>query len=165
MGTNPTSKMAKGQAPTFFCNIGFKVDVIDNTNEASNGQCWHQLFQSPVIVQGYPIPKRPISNIGLEIQLDTLASLAGACSISTFNNKLLIKGFSTMLVPTRYSDNILLWHLICKKDGDRVSYLDGEDIHAADVSLSDLKKSRHILGWSSQVRYLVGKKRLFKSCV
>jgi hypothetical protein len=158
VGANP-SEVAERQAPTFFCNIGFHVDVIDGTGETSNGQCWHQLFRSPVIVKGYPIPRRPISNIGLEISLDT--RLAGTGHISTFNNKLFIKGFSTMLIPTRYSDSILIWHLICKKNGDRVSYLDEESINAADVSLSDLFSSRHFLGWSSQVRYLVGKKNLF----
>ncbi|KAM0516344.1 hypothetical protein ACHAPE_005491 [Trichoderma viride] len=156
IGVNPTSERTEGHAPTYFYNIGFDIDVINNTGETSNGQCWHQLFRSPVIVKGYPIPRRPMSNIGLEINLDTLASLAGTRHINKFNNKSFIKGFSIMLIPTRHSDNILLWHLLCSKNGDRVSYLDGKDIYADDVSLPDLEKSRHILGWSSSVNYPVG---------
>ncbi|EHK40431.1 hypothetical protein TRIATDRAFT_181285, partial [Trichoderma atroviride IMI 206040] len=156
IGTSSTRDMAEGLPTTFFCNIGFGVDAIEDTGEISNGQCWHQLFQNPVIVKGYPILRRPISNIGLELSLDTMALLAGTRYINTFKNKIFIKGFSIMLVPTRYSDNILLWHLLWRKDGGRVSYLDGMDIHANDVSVADLKNSRHILGWSSQIRYLVG---------
>lgn len=157
MGINSTSKMTEGHASSFFCNIGFNVDLTDDAGEIPNGQCWHQLFHNAVIVDGFPIPRRPKSSAGLEISLDTLASLTGTRYINTFNNKFFIKGFSTMLVPTRYSDNVLLWHLLCKKNGDRVSYLDGTDIHADNVSLPDLEKSRHILGWSSSIKYLVGK--------
>lgn len=149
--------MAERQVPKHFCSISFHVDVIANAGEVSNGQCWHQLFRNPVIVTGYTIPRRSISNIGLEISLDTLAILAGTRYINTFNNRLCIKGFSTMLVPTRHSNDILLWHLFCKKNGDRVSYLDGKDICTVDVNVSDLKTSRHIVGWSSSVNYLVGK--------
>ncbi|KAL7901943.1 hypothetical protein HDV64DRAFT_267145 [Trichoderma sp. TUCIM 5745] len=156
MGINSTSKMTEGHASSFFCNIGFNVDLTDDAGEIPNGQCWHQLFHNAVIVDGFPIPRRPKSSAGLEISLDTLASLTGTRYINTFNNKFFIKGFSTMLVPTRYSDNVLLWHLLCKKNGDRVSYLDGTDIHADNVSLPDLEKSRHILGWSSSIKYLVG---------
>lgn len=158
MGMSPASGMTEGLTPTFFCNINFKLDTADNSDEISNGQCWHQLFRNPVIVKGYPILRRPMSNVGLEISLDTLARLAGTRYINTFNNQLFIKGFSTMLISTRYSDNILLWHLLCKKNGDRVSYLDGRDIHADNVSLPDLEKSRHILGWSPRIKYLIGKK-------
>ncbi|KAL6904704.1 hypothetical protein GGI43DRAFT_287411 [Trichoderma evansii] len=156
MGTNSTSGITEGQPPTFFCNISFNLDVVDNTGEILNGQCWHQLFRNPVIVKGYHIPRRPMSDMGLEISLDTMANLAGTHYINNFHNKIFIKGFSAMLVPTRHSDNILLWHLLCKKNGDRVSYLDGKDIHADDINLHDLETSRHILGWSSNIRYLVG---------
>lgn len=149
---------AEEPAPTYFCNINFEFDMIDDAGEISNGQCWHQLFRNPVIVKGYPIPRRPMSDIGLEISLDTMANLVGTRHINTFHNKIFIKGFSAMLIPTRCSDNILLWHSFCKKNGDRVSYLDGRDLHAEDISLHRLETSRHILGWSSSVKYLVGKK-------
>ncbi|UKZ90800.1 uncharacterized protein TrAFT101_005797 [Trichoderma asperellum] len=147
---------AEEPAPTYFCNINFEFDMIDDAGEISNGQCWHQLFRNPVIVKGYPIPRRPMSDIGLEISLDTMANLVGTRHINTFHNKIFIKGFSAMLIPTRCSDNILLWHSFCKKNGDRVSYLDGRDLHAEDISLHRLETSRHILGWSSSVKYLVG---------
>ncbi|KID99359.1 Pfs domain protein, partial [Metarhizium majus ARSEF 297] len=140
----------------FSCNINFNLDAVDGTSEIPNGQCWHDLFRNPVIVKGYPIPRRPLSNMGLEIRLDTMAHLAGTRHIQLFNNKIFIKGFSIMLVPTRHSDNIFFWHLLSKKNGDRISYLDSDGSHVEETNLYDLETSRHILGWSSSVRYLTG---------
>ncbi|KAK9444430.1 Pfs domain protein [Metarhizium brunneum] len=94
--------------------------------------------------------------MGLEIRLDTMAHLAGTRHIQLFNNKIFIKGFSTMLVPTRHSDDIVVWHLLFKRNGDRISYLDSDGSHVEEINLFGLETSRHILGWSSSVRYFTG---------
>ncbi|EXV01255.1 phosphorylase [Metarhizium robertsii] len=154
MWTSPLNGVT--QRSEFFCNINFNLDAVDGTGEIPNGQCWHDLFRNPVIVKGYPIPRRPLSNMGLEIRLDTMAHLAGTRHIQLFNNKIFIKGFSIMLVPTRHSDNILVWHLLFKKNGNRISYLDNNGPHIEETNLFDLETNRHILGWSSSVRYLTG---------
>lgn len=157
MWISPASEVTQGSSSNFFCNINFNLDAVDSTGEIPNGQCWHDLFRNPVIVKGYPIPRPPLSNMGLEISLDTMAHLAGTRHIHLFNNKIFIKAFSTMLVPTRHSDNIFVWHLLSKKNGDRISYLDSDGSHVEETKLNDLETSRHILGWSSSVRYLTGK--------
>jgi hypothetical protein len=163
MGTSSSGDMIEASNSAFFCNINFDLDVADDTDETCSGQCWHELFRSPVIVQGYPIPRRPISGLGLEISLHTMASLAGTRHVQIFNNKLFLKAFATMLIPTRQSNGIILWHLLYKKNGDRISYLDGSDTHVKDISLFDLETSRHIVGWTSKVRYLAGKSFLLHS--
>lgn len=157
MWMSPASEVAQGSSSNFFCNINFNLDAVDSTGEIPNGQCWHDLFRNPVIVKGYPIPRRPLSNMGLEIRLDTMAHLAGTRHTHLFNNKIFIKAFSTMLVPTRHSGNIFVWHLLSKKNGDRISYLDSDGCHVEETNLNDLETSRHIIGWSSSVRYLTGK--------
>ncbi|KAL3475573.1 hypothetical protein BJX99DRAFT_271076 [Aspergillus californicus] len=141
---------------SFSCNIDFTMDTINDSEESLNGQCWHHLFRNPVIVKGYPIPRRPISTPGLEIALDTMAGLAGTHRINIFSNRIFIKEFSTMLIPTRFSENIISWHLLYKKNGDRISYLESSESHAENITLLDLEKSRHVLGWSSNVRNLAG---------
>ena len=161
MWTNLPNETTGELASNFFCDINFNIDVIDNMGKLLNGQCWLQLFQNPVIVKGYPIPRKPASVVGLEISLDIMAGLVETRHINIFNNKIFIKGFSTMLVPTSYSGNILFWHLLYRKNGDHISYLDSKDIHAADISLTDLETSRHILGWCSKTRYLAGKRSHF----
>jgi hypothetical protein len=157
MWTN-SSRETSGELPSdFFCKINFNIDVIKETGETSNGQCWLRLFRNPVMVKGYPIPRKPAPGMGLEISLDTMAGLLETCRINIFDNKIFIKGFSTMLVPTLYSGNIIFWHLLYRKNGDRISYLDSMGIHDAHINLTDLETSRHILGWCSKVKYLTGK--------
>jgi hypothetical protein len=155
--TDSSNEMIGELASTFLCKISFNLDLIDDYSELSNGKCWLQLFRNPVIVKGYPILRRPAPKMGLKISLDTMASLVGTRHINIFNKNVFIKGFSTMLVPTMYSANILLWHFLCTKNGDRISYLDGKDIHTAEISLANLESCRHIVGWCSNIRYLAGK--------
>ena len=147
-----------------FYNISFNLDFSTEDYESSNGQCWHHLFRNPVVVKGYPIPRRSAPNLGLEISLDTMAGLARTKCINTFNNKIFIKGFATMLVPTQFSGGLLIWHLLYNKSGERISYLDSQGTHAESISLSDLEGSRHILGWCQNVRYCAGKNPNLKRC-
>lgn len=147
----------------FFCRIDFNFDLADEAISIAhgrlNGGCWHQLFRNPVIVGGYPIPRRKSkSDVGLEIDLDTMANLMGTHYVDIFQNKVFIKGFSTMLVPVLQTDNVIFWHLLQNRNGDRISYLDSKIIHADGVKLSHLETARHILGWCSKAMCLAGRK-------
>jgi hypothetical protein len=121
-----------------------------------NGQCWHALFKNPVVAEGFPIARRPSLKIGLEIPLAMMAILAGTSHAHTFGKSVFLKGFSTMLVPTGSDGNFVLWHLISSKDGSRISYNDGVELGNGKTQLLDLKSSRHILGWCSTMKFLVG---------
>lgn len=143
--------------PEIFCKIGFRLCQEDNL-ETSNGQCWHNMFRNPVVVKGYPIPRRDMLESGLEIPLNMMAGLAQTRCINTFNGKIFIKGFSTMLIPTKYSEDLFIWHLLYNENGNRISYLDNTIPHAENINLSNLEKSRHVLGWCSDVRNYAGRK-------
>ncbi|KAL4877337.1 hypothetical protein BJY04DRAFT_230820 [Aspergillus karnatakaensis] len=101
-----------------------------------------------VIVPGFPIARRPaqVEHItGLEISLHMMAGLA------------LIKGFSIMLVPTYQHDDVIVWHLIHNKYGDRVSYLESASMaHLGQIFTKRLQSSRHILGWCTESKFLAG---------
>jgi hypothetical protein len=78
-----------------------------------------------VIARGFPILKRPEEGTGLEIPLDMIAALADARYINSFQSKIYMKGFSTMLVPTKKSGDTLVWHLLYNdRPESRISYLD-----------------------------------------
>lgn len=139
------------------CTIDFTIQECEERHELSNGQCWHKMFRNPVIVQGYPIPSRSEPNTGLEIPLDMMAGLAQTRRINTFNGKLFIKGFSVMLVPTRHSEDLFIWHLLYNKNGGRISYLDSPFAFTGNVNTLDLKKTRHIVGWCSEAKYYAGR--------
>ncbi|KAK6501959.1 hypothetical protein TWF481_009777 [Arthrobotrys musiformis] len=142
--------------PSASYQLTFTVEEQEETTSCANGQCWHNMFRNPVVVKGYPIPRRPHPNTGLEIPLNMMAGLAGTSYIQYFNDKLYIKGFSTLLVPTKRDDDILLWHLIHHPKGDRISYLDTNVPHVGELTMAMLETNRHILGWCSKARYYAG---------
>ncbi|KAL7968449.1 hypothetical protein HDV63DRAFT_87679 [Trichoderma sp. SZMC 28014] len=137
--------------------IGFTMEKDIHASTGVNGQCWHSLFRNPVIVQGYPIPRRIERSTGLEISLNIMAGLAQSQHISQFKGKLYIKGFSIMILPVRQDGEVLYWHLIYNKNGHRISYLD-DNIRQEkqDIKETGLEHSRHILGWCSEIEFYAG---------
>ncbi|PLN78353.1 hypothetical protein BDW42DRAFT_187471 [Aspergillus taichungensis] len=124
----------------------------------ANGLCWHGLFRNPIVVEGFPILRRPDKRTasGLEIPLYIMASLAQARYVNIFMGGIYIKGFSTILVPTEQCDDMTMWHLVHNKNGDRISYLDNPVTPTEQVTVPQLEKSRHVLGWCSEAKYLAG---------
>lgn len=139
------------------CEIKFRIDKMEERLELPNGYCWHNMFRNPVVVKGYPIKRRNTDASGLEIPLNIMAGLAQTQRIDTYNNKIFIKGFSTMLVPTMRSGDIILWHLLYNKEGNRISYLDDTNPRSENVTVDDVKEARHVLGWCSEARFYAGK--------
>jgi nucleoside phosphorylase len=143
-----------------------KIDYIFRTEEDTeengltdfNGQCWHHLFRNPVVVEGYPIPRRPESTaaVGLEIPLNMMAGLAQAHRISTFNGWTVLKGWSTLLVPTEQNDGLVFWHLKHRPDGERISFRECENFSPIKASIPALEKARHVLGWCTEMRFFGG---------
>ncbi|KAH8435419.1 Pfs domain protein [Aspergillus melleus] len=141
------------------CGIDFKHDDQEQSRSTSPmGQCWHHLFRNPTVVMGFPIPYRSRQGIGLEIPLNILAGLVQANQVDAFSDKLFIKGFSNLLIPTEYirDQDQMIWHLCYNVQGDRISYLDGIGAHVGHITLADLESSRHILGWCSDARFYAG---------
>ncbi|KAI0895004.1 hypothetical protein F4806DRAFT_105412 [Annulohypoxylon nitens] len=126
------------------------------SGQEPNGRCWHNLFANTMVVRGYPINKRHPKDTGMESSLEMLVALTGSRYIDTFKSKVFIKGFSTMLIPTKRLDDILIWHLVQSDNpSQRISYLDCNIKHV-DVKIEDLKRYRHVLGWCSDAISIVG---------
>ncbi|PYH64695.1 Pfs domain protein [Aspergillus vadensis CBS 113365] len=141
------------------CCIEFKCEDQEQTSSSSPlGQCWHHLFRNPTVVMGFPVPYRSRQNTGLEIPLNILAGLAQATQVDAFSDKLFIKGFSSLLIPTEYirDQDQMMWHLRYNVHGDRISYLDGIGAHVGHITLVDMESSRHILGWCSDAKFYAG---------
>ena len=76
-----------------------------------------------------------------------MAGLAQAQRVDRYDDKIYIKGLSTMLIPTRRNEDILCWHLVYNKDGGRISYLDGDLDQERHITRLNLEDFRHVLGW------------------
>ncbi|KAI1094982.1 hypothetical protein F5B19DRAFT_505096 [Rostrohypoxylon terebratum] len=141
--------------------FAIKYQVEDDTvkPQSPEGRCWHPLFVNPIIVQGFPISERCETGTGLEMPLNMLVELAGARYIDTFQSRVFIKGFSTMLVPTKQSGDLLCWHLLLNSDPNkRISYLDC-DIENTCIEMNALEHYRHVLGWCSDALSIAGTTR------
>ena len=136
------------------------VDLVVKYTRIAEDQeslCWLKLFKEPVLALGFPVPSRT-NEIGLEMPLKLMATICGARHFVDFQGGILIKGLSSMLIPTARLNggNIVQWHLVSKESGDdediRLSYLEGLNICAnrltiKELNFESLSKTRAVLGW------------------
>ncbi|EXL97681.1 hypothetical protein NOF04DRAFT_6872 [Fusarium oxysporum II5] len=136
--------------------IAFETEQLPESSDIANGHCWHGIFKNPIIVKGFPILSKLQKDTGLEIPLSLMAGLARAQRVDRFNDKVYIKGFSTMLVPTKQIKDAVYWHLIYQEDGCRISYLADNLQRDVDLGSLDFASCRHILGWCSEAKFYAG---------
>ena len=109
-----------------------------------------------MVVEGYPIKRRRATALGVEIPLRMMAELIQTKRVNPFAGNIVLKGFSTMLVPTAYEEDTISWHLLRNKTGDRISYLSGMSIPQVRISNPQLGSSRHVLGWCTDMKLHAG---------
>ena len=144
--------------------IKFSFDSEDlSIDRQSQGRCWYHLFRNPVVVPGFPILKRSSDQNGLELPLNMIAGLLQVKRAHMFGDVVFIKGYSVMLVPSKQSDGLLVWHVLYNADGSRISYLDNDLPPLQDVGFENLQTSRHIVGWCSHAKSFAGECRNLKS--
>ncbi|USP74567.1 hypothetical protein yc1106_01841 [Curvularia clavata] len=146
--------------------VSFTIEYIfDEDKEQTDnaiGQCWRHLFRNPVVVTGYPIPRRPQKNTGLEIPISLMVALCQARTVTIFDGKPFIKGFCTMLVCTKHEEHVVTWHVLANEDGSHISYADprAQSIARNDsddiIRIFDVETSRHIVGWCASARSYAG---------
>lgn len=135
----------------------FHVSYSQETTqlEKSNGACWHSLFRNPVIVTGYPIPFRPEEAKGLDIPVNMMAGLIEATYATEFNGGIVIKGMSSMLIPTKKVQNSVLWHFVRKENGTCIPFFEADEYNRCsamlgpeNVDMSCLNSCRNFVGWT-----------------
>src|SRR5690348_17101959 len=52
-------------SPDITYEIRFIMEEVRQPLDNANGQCWHSIFRNPMVVKGYPIPRRVEWNTGL----------------------------------------------------------------------------------------------------
>lgn len=147
----------RSPVPSFVIDFHFQ----DLEDDSVVGSCWRHLFKNPVIARGFPVLARSNNENGLEIPLNMMARLGGAERATVFDGQLLIKGFSTMFVPTKRIQNSILWHFLFNRDNSRISYSSakqlGTPLTPVDVvNYQCLPTARMFLGWASSVSLYTG---------
>jgi hypothetical protein len=151
-------------AITASCRIEFPLRVDASMNPQSQGFCWANLFRNPVLVTGYPIPRRAESKTGLEISLAMMAELVQSQSLVKIAERTILKGFCSLAVVTGVVRDAIIWHFLFNSSGERISYSDHrlEDIDygkAQALTLRGVGSGRHIIGWCGDIKDYLGKSR------
>jgi len=158
---NPPSEFPKAAVGS--CQLSFEVQNSDKASVHTNGSCWIRLFANPILVSGYPVSRRPIPKAGLEIPLEIMASLVRTNQIVRLGDRIVMKGFNSLLVATTVESSLIMWHaLVSSKVDERIFYFDSRIdglVTMKDIlpSLRALESSRHIIGWCSQATDFCGK--------
>ena len=134
---------------------------FDMTSPGEDDQsCWFPLFKNPVIAHGFPTAPRNNSEVGLEIPLDIMAALGGARHVVDFEGGLVLKGWSTLLVPMERHEDSVQWHLICARGEDRIPYREASvqcpnRALLEDLNHEELRTTRAFLGlWKEAETHL-----------
>ncbi|KAE8442926.1 hypothetical protein EG329_002530 [Mollisiaceae sp. DMI_Dod_QoI] len=145
--------------PSF--SIKYSMEDLEPGSSEESGACWHALLKNPVIVKGFPILARRYGEKGLEIPLNILAGLGEAERATVFGDQLLIKGFSTMFVPTLQTQESILWHFVFDDGNKRMPYTAAKErclnrLTSDVINYASLTGRRHFLGWASSVNLKTG---------
>lgn len=143
-------------------DLSFSAELLTvqdlESDKSLQTNCWRGMFKNPVVALGYPTPHREMQEIGLEISLDLMLTLARTFWAAIYDGFLLLKGFNTLLTPTLKIDDSVIWHLTVDRTGDRLSYNDGTGsscLRSVDDAI--FTGARHFVGWTPCADYLVGK--------
>lgn len=147
------------------CHIDFEISRFEGKSTTSgSGRCWHGLFQNPVVVEGYPILRKPIEKLGMEMSPLMMAALIGNPRVSLFSGTTFIKTFCAMIFAVKMVEDIVIWHFLLNDTGEHISYDDYRvkailESQTSKVCIDSLGSTRHIVGWCSKITNLTGQNR------
>lgn len=101
--------------------------------------------------------------MGLEVSIDLMAALAGARHAVEYKETVVLKGFSTMLLPVRRNKDNVQWHLITSVDADsHLPYEEGfqrcpNRASLSEVNLECLRDTRAIIDWCCVAENALGR--------
>lgn len=101
LGVSGTSASRNVHTTTSSCRIEFDTELLHDAELAESGKCWRDMFGNPVIVRGFPIPRRADADRGLEVPLDIVAGLTNCRRVVNFAGTTFIKGFAAMLAAVK----------------------------------------------------------------
>jgi hypothetical protein len=137
-------------------DMDFKMEKL-TIGSNGLGDCWHKMLRTPVLVKGFPILAKSIEESGIEMPLDIMACLTGSHRVIEFDEKVVLKGFSTMLTAVKRTEGFLIWHYTFHADKSRIPFFEAASPENDNIHLGLLESSRHIIGWCSSARYHTGK--------
>lgn len=104
--------------------------------------------------------------VGLDIPLPMAAQLIQARRVTTFEGRVIVKGFCAMLILNKVleASQTFVWHLMTKESGEYISYQESNlngplpsNIGKDKAFLTKVvQDGRHIIGWCREAQSLAG---------
>jgi hypothetical protein len=148
-----------------------EIDILDTsvykmrftTSDLVNEEklCWVGLFHNPLIARGFPVSARRKEELGLEAPIQIMAALCGARNAVEHEGGLVLKGFSTLLVPVKRKGKSVHWHLLTSKSGKRIKYNQISSLWPLRLLVSQfdhesILKTRAFLSWWNRSESFLG---------
>jgi hypothetical protein len=137
--------------------INFRIGECPHDSDA--GGCWLQLFRECSVAEGFPVSNRE-DEAGIRIAFAMMSELGGFDRVTDYAGQLVLKGYGTLFIPVRKTCTSIVWHLVTKANGRRVSFnalSQFAERANRSVCMYDLNHSRHYLGWVSSASQHAGK--------
>ena len=139
------------------------INTVQRNEKEQDDLCWTGMVRNPAIARGYPIPLRndPGRQKGLELSLDLMVALSRANWATTFDDKFVLKGIKTALVPVMIQSTWIVWHFLMDSDETRMTH---EHVRATttfasagSIDVDSLHDRRHFVGiWTSHACVITG---------
>lgn len=154
--TRPRNPSQEDKFVEFTITFMLQPTTHGNVKE-QNGTCWLGLFDSALIAYGFPIAGNRQQQCGVEMTLGVVARLVGTEFVDLVGGRLFLRGSSSMLVSIQKPSGLLMWHYYHTGSEKHISYFDHDLQRPSETfKLSHLPSSRHIVGWSQEIEFMVG---------
>ena len=128
--------------------------------------CWLPLFKQVNIARGFP-RRSPCNGYrhgheGVELPFQLMLALADVRYPLSYDTGTILRGPSTLLIPTAVSEHGVQWHLEATADGSDMSvqdvakYLFESPTWHKTANLGELRSLRHFLGYCSNANVYAG---------
>jgi hypothetical protein len=154
--SSPKIENFRGSGGTTQLDLTYHSDSPDNS---SDHNCWQTLCSGVSVASGFPIRARSDSTQGMELSADAMIIVGGTDYATKHNGHFMLKGFSTMFLPTIRRAQGLLWHFICEAGGP-LSYSNdtvmSTKLLEPHLDVKCLYSMRHFVGWVPRAAILIG---------
>jgi len=121
--------------------------------------CWHSMFNRCVIAGGFPVPERG-DRRGVELSFALMAPLGRIWYPKEYLDGVVLKGFSTILVPTSINQHGVQWHFIGHEDRRKEISMAAVQEHCEivveHVPIQELAQKRAFIGYCPEVQVHLG---------